>query len=148
MPELIIWKDREIDKLKRDMERLMFRLRKDFGMPFFKGIAGQVPSIDLSETESELIIKAKIAGLNPEDLDIVISGDMLTIKGELKQEFVKESENYHRTERRHGSFARTIQIPCRIRTEDVEASYKDEILTIVMPKCKPEKAPAVKIKVE
>lgn len=143
MPELIIWKDREIDKLKRDMERLMVKLKKDFGMPFF-----QAPSIDWSETEGELIIKTRITGLNPENLDIVISGDMLTIKGELKQQFVKEGENYQRTEKRHHSFSRTIQIPCRIRTEDVEASYKDEILTIVMPKCKPEKVSGVKIKME
>ncbi|UCH00592.1 MAG: Hsp20/alpha crystallin family protein [Deltaproteobacteria bacterium] len=148
MPGLIIWKNQEIDKLRRDMDRLFARVRDDFGMPLFPRIARDVPSIDLSETEDDLIIKVEIPGIDPEDLDISIAGDILSIKGEMKQGFIEESEDYHQMERRYGSFSRTIQLPCRVMIEDVEATYKKGILNIVMPKCKPETARALKIKVK
>jgi HSP20 family protein len=148
MPGLIIWKNQEIDKLRRDMDRLFARVSDDFGMPLFPRIARDVPSIDLSETEDDLIIKVEIPGIDPEDLDISIAGDILSIKGEMKQGFIKESEDYHQMERRYGSFSRTIQLPCRVMIEDVEATYKKGILNIVMPKCKPETARALKIKVK
>ncbi len=148
MPGLIIWKNQEINKLRRDMDRLFSRLWDDFGMPHFTRPSRNIPFIDLSETEDDLILKAEIPGLNPEDLDIYITDDILTIKGEMKQELVKEGENYHRMERRYESFSRSIQLPCRVMIEDVEATYREGIVTIIMPKCKPEITQKVKIKIK
>jgi len=148
MPGLIIWKNQEINKLRRDMDRLFDRLWNDFGMPHFTRPPRDIPFIDLSETEEDLILKAEIPGLNPEDLDIYITDDILTIKGEMKQELVKEGENYHRMERRYESFSRSIQLPCRVMIEDVEATYREGILTIIMPKCKAEITQKVKIKIK
>jgi len=148
MPGLIIWKNQEINKLRRDMDRLFSRLWDDFGMPHFTRPSRNIPFIDLSETEDDLILKAEIPGLNPEDLDIYITDDILTIKGEMKQELVKEGENYHRMERRYESFSRSIQLPCRVMIEDVEATHREGILTIIMPKCKPEITQKVKIKIK
>jgi len=148
MPGLIIWKNQEINKLRRDMDRLFDRLWNDFGMPHFTRPPRDIPFIDLSETEEDLILKAEIPGLNPEDLDIYITDDILTIKGEMKQELVKEGENYHRMERRYESFSRSIQLPCRVMIEDVEATYREGIVTIIMPKCKPEITQKVKIKIK
>lgn len=148
MPGLIIWKNQEINKLRRDMDRLFARLWDDFGMPHLPRTSRDIPFIDLSETEDDLILKAEVPGINPEDLDISITDDILTIKGEIKQEFVKENENYHRMERRYESFSRTLQLPCRVMIEDVEATYKEGILTIIMPKCKPEISQKVKIKIK
>ena len=148
MPGLIIWKNQEINKLRRDMDRLFARLWDDFGMFHFQRPSRDIPFIDLSETKDELILKAEIPGLNPEDLDISITDDILTIKGEMKKEFAKERENYHRMERRYESFSRSIQLPCRIMIEDVEATYKEGIVTIIMPKCKPEITQKVKIKIK
>ena len=148
MPGLIIWKNQEINKMRRDMDRLFARLWDDFGMLHFPRPSRDIPFIDLSETEGHLILKAEIPGLNPEDLDISITDDILTIKGEMKKEFVKERENYHRMERRYESFSRSIQLPCRIMIEDVEATYKEGIVTIIMPKCKPEITKKVKIRIK
>jgi len=148
MPGLIIWKNQEINKLKRDMDRLFTRLWDDFGMPHFTRPPRDIPFIDLSETEEDLILKAEIPGLNPEDLDISITDDILTIKGEMKKEFAKEREHYHRMERRYESFSRSIQLPCRIMIEDVEATYREGIITIIMPKCKPEISQKVKIRIK
>ena len=148
MPGLIIWKNQEINKLRRDMDRLFARIWDDFGMPQFQRPPRDIPFIDLSETEDDLILKAEIPGLNPEDLDVSITDDILTIKGEMKIEFVKERENYHRMERRYESFSRSIQLPCRIMIEDVEATYREGIVTIIMPKCKPEMSQKIKIKIK
>jgi HSP20 family protein len=148
MPGLIIWKNQEINKLRRDMDRLFTRLWDDFGMPHFPRAVRDVPFVDLSETEDDLILKAEVPGINPEDLDISITDDILTIKGEMKQELVKENENYHRMERRYESFSRTLQLPCRVMIEDVKATYKEGIVTIIMPKCSPEISQKVRIKIK
>ena len=147
MPGLIIWKNQEINKLRRDMDRLFARLWDDFGMPHFQRPSRDVPFIDFSETEDKLVLKAEIPGLNTEDLDISITDDILTIKGEIKEEFTKEGENYNRIERRRESFSRTIQLPCKVMIEDTEATYREGIVTIIMPKCKQEIAQEVKIKI-
>ena len=147
MPELTIWTNQEINKLRRDIDRLFARLRDDFAAPLFPRIVRDVPFVDLSETEDDLIIKAEIPGINPEDLDISVTEDRLNIKGEIKQEFVDEREDYHRMERRYGSFSRSLQLPCRVMVEDVEATYRNGLLQIVMPKCKPEPARACKVKI-
>ncbi|MEE9611167.1 MAG: Hsp20/alpha crystallin family protein [Desulfatiglandales bacterium] len=148
MPGLIIWKNQEINKMRRDMDRLFARVWDEFSVPLFPQPAREVPFIDVSETRENLIIKAEVPGINPEDLELSLADDILTIKGEMKQEMVSEGEDYHRTERRYGSFSRTLKLPCRVREEDVEATYKKGILNIVLPKCKPEKARLVKIEVK
>ena len=147
MPGLIIWKNQEMNKLKRDMDRLFSRLWDDFDMPLFPATARGIPFIDLSETEDNLIVKAEVPGMNPEDLDISISNDNLTIKGEIKQEFEIESKNDHRMERRNQYFSRTLILPCRVKIEKAKATCKEGVLSIIMPKRKSDKARQIKIKV-
>jgi len=148
MPELIIWKNRQMDKLRRDMDRLCTRVCDEFGIPLFPTTAREVPIMDMSETEEALIIKAEVPGVDPEDLDIAITEDTLTIRGQSKKEVVEDREEYRRTERHYGSFSRTLQLPYRINTDDVKATYKKGTLSIVMAKSKPEKAREIKIKVK
>jgi HSP20 family protein len=136
MGGLIIWKNQQINRLRRDMDRLCSRLLEDFGMPLLPRTGIEVPYIDLSETETDLIIKAELPGVDPKDLDISLSEGLLTIKGEMKRDIIEEGENYHRTERQFGSFSRTFKLPCRVKPDDVEATYKKGILNIVMPKRK------------
>jgi HSP20 family protein len=145
MLELTLWKNQEIDRLRRDMDRLFARLWDDFGMPLFPRIARDVPSIGLSESGDKLIISTEIPGLNPEDLDISVTEDRLHITGKTKQESVDKGDTYHSVERRYGSFSRDIPLPCRVMKEEVTATYEGGVLTIVMPKCKPEAARALKI---
>mgnify|MGYP001170870697 CR=1 FL=1 len=145
MPGLIVWKNQEINKLRRDMERLFDRLWDEFPMPRFPQTTREIPFIDISETVDTLIIRAEVPGIIPEDLDISMTEDILAIKGTMEQDAVHEGENYHRTERRYGSFSRTLQLPCRIKTDDVRADYQKGIITIIMPKCKPNKPREVKI---
>ena len=138
MPELTVWKKQEIDRLRRDMERLFTRLWDDFGIPRFSGIARNIPAIDLSESGENLIVRAEIPDIHPEDLDISVTDDRLHIKVEMRQESTDEGDIYQRAETSYGSFTRDIGLPCRVVKEEVEASYKEGVLTIVMPKCQPE----------
>lgn len=148
MPGLIVWKNQEMNRLRRDMDRLLGRLWDDFGVPFFPGTARDLPFIDLSEKGDTLIVKAEIPGINPEDLEISISDDVLTIKGEMKREVVDGIEDYHRIERRYGSFTRNLQLPCKVKTDEVNATYRKGVLSLIMPKCKPEKGRDIKIRVK
>ena len=148
MPGLIIWKNQEINKLRRDMDRLFNRVWCEFCLPPSPPIVRMAPYMDLSETEDRLIIKAKVPGIKPDDLDISISDDVLIIKGEIRQDLVKAGGSHRRAELKYGSFSRTIQLPCRIEIEDVKATYKKGVLNIVMPKCKSEKSRTVKIELK
>ena len=136
MPGLIIWKNRQMDRMRRDFDQLFCRLCDDFFVPLPPGRARDVPLIDLSETEDKIILKAHVPGLNPEDLDITITDDILSIKGVTKQE------------QRYIQFSRKFRLPCRIEIDDVEALYNDEVLRILMPKCTSQDAERVKIKVK
>lgn len=148
MTELILWKNQEINRLRRDIDRLFDRLWDDFGMPLSRRIEREVPSIDLSETEDTLIIKAEVPGIDPKDLEISITDNILTIKGEMKQGDDEEKGDYHRMERSYGFFSRTLQLPCKIVAEEVHATYKKGVLSIVMPKCQEVSAPEIRIKIK
>jgi HSP20 family protein len=138
MPGLIIWKNQELRKMKRDMERLVSRLREDLDISFFPGKERKVPSVELSETEKDLVLKAHLPDIDPENLHISITDNILNIKGEVKQELVDEGIKHHSMRRMHSSFSRILELPCKVMIDDIEATYKDGILQMVMPKCKPE----------
>ncbi|MBU2498867.1 MAG: Hsp20/alpha crystallin family protein [Proteobacteria bacterium] len=147
MPALIIWKNQEIDRMKRDMDRLLARLWDDFSISLFPRTIRETPFLELSETEDALVVKAEIPGVGPEDLDISLTDDRLTIKGEIKQDMVDGGENYVRREKHYGLFSRTIQLPCKVLIDNVKASYRNGVLSVVMPKCKPEATREIKIRV-
>ena len=148
MSELILWKNQEISKMRRDMQRLFNRFWYGFGVPMFPEEAGGIPSIDISETEDTLTIKAVFPGINPEDMDISVTDDTLFIQGKTREETVEENAGYQRVEKRSGSFSRTISLPCRIKVDEIKAVYKEGILKITMPKCEPDKARGVRIQVK
>jgi len=106
-----------------------------------------MPFMDLSETDDSLIIKAEVPGIQPEDIDISITGSILTIKGERRHMESMEEEDYHRMERRYGSFSRTLELPCKILVDDVKATYDKGVLSIVMPKCKADAVREIKVRV-
>jgi len=147
MPGLIIWKNQEIDRLKRDMDRLFSRLWDDFCIPVLPRPFREGPFVDLSETDDSLVLRAEIPGMKPEDLEISISNDVLTLRGEATREDETDEERYRSTERGFRSFSRTIQLPCKVEIDEVKATYKDGLLSVVMLKCKPQPPREIKVKV-
>ena len=148
MSELILWKNQEMIKLKKDIERLFDRFWYGFGVPVFSEEVAEPVSIDVSETEDTLVIRAKLPGVNPEDMNISITGDTLIIKGETREETIETTARYHRIESRAGSFSRTIPLPCRVKVDETKAVFKEGILKITMPKSEPDKACGVRIEIK
>jgi HSP20 family protein len=147
MSELILWKDKEMTKLRRDMDRLFDRFCYDFGVPFFSDEIARSTAFKLSETEKDVILEAKLPGMKPEDMDISVTDDALTIKGEIREETVREGDHYQRVESRSGSFSRRISLPCKVRIDDIHAEYKDGTLRITMPKCEGDEIRGVRIEI-
>ena len=148
MAGLIPWRERsEIDHFKTEIDRLFddFFVRRSFRRDFEEG--DWVPAVDISESEKEIIIHAEIPGVDAKDLDITLSGRTLTMKGERKQEQEEKKENYHRIERRYGSFSRSFELPSDVDESRVEAAYKDGVLTVNLPKIKEQSAKRKRVKI-
>ena len=107
-----------------------------------------VPSLDLSETKDNFVVKAEVPGMDAKDISLSLTGDVLTIKGEKKQAKEEKEEDYHVVVSSYGSFSRSIWLPAEVESGKVEASYKHGILRITLPKSEKVKAKEVKIKVE
>lgn len=145
MPELIIWKDKQLGKLRKDVDQMFDRLCGDFGLADLPSKFRRTPKIELTETADSLIVRAEIPGLHPEDIDIAITENSLTMKGTYSQSRAGKQEGFRGTERRYGSFSRTVHLSCRIRVEDVKARYSEGVIMIAMPKCKGERPRTLKI---
>ena len=105
-----------------------------------------VPAFDISETEKEYVITGEIPGVYPKDLDLTLTDGCLTIKGEKKQEDEEKNENYHRVERHYGSFQRSFRIPDKVKTDELDATYKDGILKITLPKAETREVKKIEVK--
>jgi HSP20 family protein len=147
MPGLVIWRNQQVEKLRRDMDRMFDRLWGDFGLSSLPIAVKEFPSIDLTDSEDSLIVNAEIPGMNPDDIKIDITDSTLSIRGEIKQDRVSEKEGFVRTESRYGSFSKTLHLPCRIVVEDVRATYREGMLNVLMPKFKQKKTRTVKIEI-
>jgi len=100
-----------------------------------------LPAIEVFEKEDKFVVKADLPGMRQEDINVSVVGDTLTIKGERKSETEVKEEDYHCCERSYGSFSRLISLPSNVDSKNIEASYEDGVLEIILPK-----APEVKPK--
>ena len=149
MPGLILWKDQEIDKLRKDMDRLIGRFWDDFGQwASPREFMARGPAIHLSETDDTLLVQAEVPGIDPADLDVSIAEGVLTIKGSVQEEVVIEEAGFGTRERRTGYFSRSLQLPCKVLVDEVQATFKDDLLKIVLPKCKEEATRRVRIRIQ
>jgi HSP20 family protein len=129
----------EVDRLNR-----MFN---DFYQEGFSG--GWVPSVDIYETpEHEVVIKADLPDMKREDVGVTVENNVLTLKGERKLEQEVKRENFHRIERRHGSFSRSFTLPSTVDASRISASYKDGVLTVRLPQRDEAKPKQIAVNVE
>lgn len=105
-------------------------------------------TVDVYQTPDEIIIKSIVAGVKPEDLDIEITREMITLKGKREEAMKVEKENYFYQELYWGRFTRSILLPQEINPDEAEAKLKDGILTVRLPKINKEKTQKIKIKHE
>ncbi len=103
-------------------------------------------NIDMYQTKDNVIVKSTIAGVRPEDIDITVANDMLTIKGARRREEQVSEDDYFYQECYWGNFSRSVIIPVDIDSEHIEADLKDGILTVVVPKAAKAKTKKIKVK--
>lgn len=97
------------------------------------------PEVDVAEDENAYIVKATIPGVKPEDVEVTMQNNVLTLKGEAKEDKEINEKNYQMRERRYGSFVRTLTLPAGVKTDKIEATHEDGVLTVRLPKIEAEK---------
>jgi HSP20 family protein len=105
-----------------------------------------VPALDIYQTANEVVVKATLPGVTPDDVSIDITGETLTIKGETKAEEEVKKEDYLYQERRYGAFSRSVVLPSGLKTDKAEAAMEDGVLTLTIPKAEEVKPKAIKVK--
>jgi HSP20 family protein len=105
------------------------------------------PAVDIYETEHELVVKADLPDVNPQDLDIHVENNILTIRGERKFENKVKEENYLRVERAYGSFSRSFSLANSVNSEAIKADYQNGVLTLSIPKREEAKPKQIKVNV-
>lgn len=124
---------REMDHMRREIERLFDEslFRREF--PFLEKEAAAMP-LDIYEEGNNIVVKALIPGLKPEDIKVEVRGDVLRIFGEAKKEEEKKERNYHLREHRYTRFERSVTLPSDVLADKAEAVFENGVLTLTLPK--------------
>jgi HSP20 family protein len=134
---------REMITLREAMDRLF----NDAFTPSAGATGGwQVPAVDLYQTDDEVVVKASLPGMKSDDVQISITGDMLSLKGEFRQEEEKKERAYHLREQRCGTFERTFPLPTAVVSDKAKAEFENGILTITLPKAEEVKPRMITVK--
>lgn len=134
---------REMITLREAMDRLF----NDAFTPSLSATGGwQAPAVDLYQTDDEVVVKAALPGMKSDDVQISVTGDMLTIKGEFKQAEEKKEKAYSLREQRFGAFERTFGLPTAVVADKARADFENGILTITLPKAEEVKPRMITVK--
>lgn len=106
------------------------------------------PRVDIAETDTEFIIKAEIPDVKKEDVKVTVDNGILTIRGERKQEKEEKNKKFHRVERFYGSFTRSFTLPDNVDESKIDASFKDGMLNLIVPKTEKTKPKALDVKIK
>lgn len=137
--------DHPFYSLQREMNNLFDDFFRGFDITprgfYTSGQTNFTPSVDVKENEKEFIIKAELPGVDEKEIEVTVTGDAVTIKGEKKEEKEDKGKNYYYLERSYGSFNRVIPLAVETESDKAEASFKNGVLNITIPK-----SPAAKVK--
>ena len=138
-----------LDPIRMEIDRIFDRVSRGWGgvwdEPFF-GTEGWAPSVDISESEKDVTIKAELPGVDPNELNVSISGDLLTLSGEKKESRETKEKSVHRSECYIGTFQRSIRLPVSVDPEKVSAEYANGVLTVTFKKSNVEKPKRIAVK--
>ena len=114
---------------------LFDRFFDDWDVPSLFGSEKElIPAFDITENDKDYVVTAELPGVDVKDVEITMSDDILSVKGEKKHEEEDKGEDYHRIERRFGSFSRSFRIPGKVESDKIDANYKDGVLKVLLPK--------------
>lgn len=133
----------EMASLRQTMDRLFDETRP---WRVFAGTNGESYfPVDLYETNDEVVVKASLPGVRPEDIDISVTGQLLTLKGESKEEHEEKQHNYFRRERRSGTFVRQLSLPTEVDSDKAQAVFEHGVLRLTLPKAEAMKPKTIKV---
>lgn len=142
---LLRWQPwQEIDTIRRQLDQAFDELTHDAVVKSVNQVV-RVPAIELSTTATDVVLKAELPGIAAEDLDVQITRDAISLKGEYRKETKDEHEQIHRTELRYGSFHRVIPLPVEVDNTKATADFTQGVLTLTVPKYQDERNQPVKI---
>jgi HSP20 family protein len=104
------------------------------------------PSVDMYQTDDDVVVKATLPGVRSDDLHISVTGDLLTVRGEIKEEKATNGASYHLRERRYGSFSRTLPLPTAVKADQARAEFENGVLTLTLPKAEEVKPKTITVK--
>ena len=144
---------------RSEMDRLFDRFGSGFGFPSIRrmfdiepawrsSFSFSTPAIDMNEDEKAYKISAELPGIDAKDIDVSLSGDMLVLRGEKRQEKEEKDKNYHFLERTYGSFQRAFDLPASVDRNKVSADFSKGVLTITLPKTAQAQKPQKKIEIK
>lgn len=138
----------------RELEEMSERLNRAFARPVARTngketltVADWVPTVDISETEGEYLIKAELPEVKKDDVKVTLEDGVLTITGNRRQEKEEKTTKYHRVERSYGTFVRSFSLPDLVDETGVKAEFKDGMLNLHIPKSEKAKPRAIEVKV-
>lgn len=144
--ELVRWRPRrDLPSAYGDIDSVFDRLMQNWMRPVSFSEFSWNPSIDVSESDDEIVVKAEVPGVAPEEIDISVDDNHLVISGEKKQESEEKEKNYYRVERSYGSFRRSVALPSGVDVEKIKASSKDGVLSVSIPKGAGQKSRKIEI---
>lgn len=133
---LIRWEPlSELDQMQRQMDRMVGQLlgTRMRGLPSLEGAMPTIPSVEVFETDGEVVLNCELPGLDPEQVTVEITEDAVQISGELQRSHEVKEDTYYRSERHFGSFRRIVPLPDRINDEEAKATFRNGLLTIRAP---------------
>ena len=144
MSNLTRWEPaREIMTLREAMDRLF---DDAFTRPLSTREGWSSPAIDMYQTDDEIVVKASLPGFKADDVQINITGDVLSLKGEMKHEEEKKEKAWHMREQRWDSFERSVVLPTNVVADRAQADFENGILTITLPKAEEAKPKTITVK--
>jgi len=147
-PEMNVWSPfRHLSTLRDEIDRLFDSPLNALTTNSQQFLSGWLPAIDLHEDRDHLVLKAELPGMKKEDIDISLHGDVLTLSGERKEEEMFDKAEACRNERFLGKFQRSFTLPVAVDASKVQASYKDGILTVTLPKAEEAKPKHIEVKI-
>jgi len=136
---------RDMVNMQREVGRIFDGLFSDFDRDG-NAITSWSPRADVVENNDSYVIKAELPGVSKNDVKITLRENVLTIKGEKKAEKEEKDHNYHRIERSYGSFERSFSLPSNVKSDKIDAAYKDGVLTLTLPKSEEAKPKEIEVK--
>lgn len=133
---------REMERLRREMNALFDQVDRGPRL----GLAGGYPAMNAWANADGVIITAELPGIDPDDLEIAVQNNTLTLSGQRGQEALDEEITYHRRERGSGQFQRTFQLPFEVEADEVEASYTNGVLSITLPRAESDKPKKIQVR--